>query len=84
MTAAAPATGRRFFAASGLANGLCLAATPAFALMALITWHYGGAMEMICSGGQGIFSPGSMVTMYALMSFFHLTPWLRLLRRPGT
>lgn len=80
MTAKASETGRRFFAAPGLAGALCLAAAPTFALMAGITWRYGGAMEMICSGGQGIFSPDSMVTMYALMSLFHMAPWLRLFR----
>ena len=80
MTTKAKETGRRFFAVAGLAGALCLAAAPTFALMAGITWRYGGATEMICSGGQGIFSPGSMVTMYALMSLFHMVPWLRLFR----
>lgn len=61
-------------AALGVADWLHLAATPAFALMALLTGLTGG--DMLC----GTASPlGGMVPMYLLMSAFHLPPWLRLM-----
>ena len=58
------------------ANWLHLAAAPTFASMALLTGVLGGGpLEVLCSA-----SPLSgMVPMYALMSAFHLAPWLRLL-----
>lgn len=66
-------------AALGIAKWLRLAATPTFAIMALMTGVLGGgSMDMLCSAGQG--SPLSgMVTMYLLMSAFHLAPWLKLI-----
>lgn len=45
---------------------LSLAATPTFAIMALYSGMQEGCM------------PG-MIPMYALMSLFHASPWLRLL-----
>jgi hypothetical protein len=36
--------------------------------------------DMICGGMQGPLSLQGMVPMYALMSAFHLAPWLRLFR----
>ena len=71
--------------ASHLARWLGLAATPTFAVMALLTAAFsGGPMEMLCSGGHGL-SLGGMVPMYLLMSVFHSAAWLRLFsgRRPG-
>ncbi len=61
------------------ADWLCLAATPAFAVMALLTAVLGsGAPDMLCSAMQA--SPLSgMVPMYVLMSAFHSAPWLRLI-----
>ncbi|MDQ0315891.1 hypothetical protein [Amorphus orientalis] len=64
---------------------LSLAATPTFAVMAWIS-----AAETvpgaICTAGAGPLPLGGMVTMYLLMSVFHLPPWLKLasrhLRRP--
>jgi hypothetical protein len=54
--------------------------------MALHSAARGGA-EMLCSSTQDVFAPGGMVTMYALMSAFHLAPWLKLIsshaRSPG-
>jgi hypothetical protein len=48
--------------------------------MALVAAVHGGGMsDMMCSGGGSPLS--GMATMYALMSAFHLGPWLRLL--PG-
>jgi hypothetical protein len=65
---------------AGAATWLSLAAAPTFAVMGLLTAvHSGGMPDMICSGGGSPLS--GMVTMYALMSAFHLGPWLRLLSR---
>ena len=71
-------------AALGLANWLCLAAAPTFAMMALLTGVFGGGpAEMLCSVAHA--SPLSgMVPMYLLMSAFHSAPWLKLIRsRPS-
>jgi hypothetical protein len=66
-------------AALGIVKWLCLAATPTFALMALLTSVLGsGSMEFLCSAGHG--SPlNGMVSMYLLMSAFHSAPWLKLI-----
>jgi hypothetical protein len=59
----------------GAARWLCLAASPTFALMALVTAVFGES-GMDCMAVQ---SPlAGMVPMYLLMSAFHLAPWLRL------
>ncbi|MCC2687323.1 MAG: hypothetical protein K0S21_126 [Rhizobiaceae bacterium] len=65
----------------GAANGLALAASPTFAIMALLTAVPGGGpAEMLCSADPA--SPLSgMATMYLLMSAFHAAPWLKLVRR---
>jgi hypothetical protein len=65
-------------AAHRAADWLCLAATPAFAIMAVLTATFGGDMPMICSAGPDAFPFGGMVPMYVLMSGFHSAPWLRL------
>ncbi len=63
-----------------IADCLSLAAAPTFAIMALLTCMFGGASDMLCSAAHA--SPlGGMMPMYLLMSAFHLTPWLRLIRR---
>ncbi|MDN4999579.1 hypothetical protein ACFQZO_01610 [Bradyrhizobium sp. GCM10027634] len=64
-------------AASQLARWLGLAATPTFAVMAVLTAVLGGSADM-CSAGHGL-SLGGMVPMYLLMSAFHSAAWLRLL-----
>jgi hypothetical protein len=64
---------------AGAAGLLSLAATPTFAVMALLAAVHGGSVPEMCSGGGSPLS--GMVTMYALMSAFHLGPWLRLLSR---
>jgi hypothetical protein len=65
----------------GLAEWLGLAATPTFAVMALLAGPLGGGrMEMLCLSGYGT-ALGGMVPMYLLMSAFHAPPWLRLVRR---
>ncbi len=67
-------------AALGPTERLCLAATPTFAIMALLTGLGGSPMDRLCSSGHG--APlGGMVTMYLLMSAFHSPPWLTLILR---
>jgi len=68
-------------AAHGVAEWLRLAATPTFAIMALLTALGGSQMDWLCSSGYG--SPlNGMVTMYVLMSAFHSSPWLKLICGP--
>jgi len=71
-------------AARHLARWLALAATPTFAIMAVLTSMTGPA-EMLCSAGQWSLL-GGMVPMYLLMSAFHSAAWLRLIseRRRGS
>jgi hypothetical protein len=57
-----------------LTNALYLAATPTFAIMAVLS-AVNGSTDMMCSAAHG--SLGGMVPMYALMSAFHAGPWLR-------
>ena len=69
-------------AALGMAEWLCLAATPAFAIMALLTGVVGGGpRDMLCSAAQDGSPLSGMVPMYLLMSAFHLPPWLKLVSR---
>ena len=71
--------------ALGATDWICLAATPTFVIMALLTAvPGGGAPDMLCSAAAA--SPlGGMVPMYLLMSAFHSAPWLKLIsnRRSG-
>ncbi len=70
----------------GIADWLCLAATPTFATMALLTGVFGGdAPDMLCSAAQDALPLSGMVPMYLLMSAFHSAPWLKLIssRRKG-
>ena len=69
----------RGLAARGAADWLCLAATPTFAIMALLTAVAGGQHDMLCTATQHASPLGGMVPMYLLMSLFHLVPWLKLL-----
>lgn len=73
---------RRNGAALMVADVLALAASPTFAVMALLTGIMGsGSAEM---PGMAHASPMSgMVTMYLLMSAFHVAAWLKLVRRRG-
>ncbi|QOZ34839.1 hypothetical protein [Bradyrhizobium sp. CCBAU 53421] len=61
-----------------VARWLALAAAPTFAVMALVAAL--APVDMICGAMQGPLSLQGMVPMYALMSTFHLAPWLRLFR----
>ena len=65
-------------AARHLARWLALAATPTFAIMAVLTAVIGGRADMLCGAGQGSLL-GGMVPMYLLMSAFHAAPWLKLI-----
>jgi hypothetical protein len=65
--------------AIGLAQWLCLAAAPTFAIMALLTGLGESRMDGLCSSGHGAPLSG-MVIMYLLMSAFHSPPWLNLIR----
>ncbi len=78
------ATRRNAAASGGLADGLALAATPTFALMAAATVILdNGPAGMLCS--TAAVSPLSgMATMYLLMAAFHAAPWLKRLRAAHT
>jgi hypothetical protein len=63
---------------------LRLAATPAFAIMALLTGLMPDQMYDLCSAGTAAPLTG-MAAMYLLMSVFHLPPWPKLIaHRRGT
>ena len=61
-------------------DALALAASPTFAVMALLTATTSGSVtEVLCTIAHA--SPLSgMATMYLLMSAFHIGPWLKLMR----
>jgi hypothetical protein len=62
-------------------DALALAASPAFALMGLLTAI--GTPEMpFCAAAPSFLPVDGMTAMYLLMSLFHATPWLRLACRP--
>ena len=65
-------------AARHLARWLGLAATPTFAIMAVLTAVLGGPADMLCAAGYGSVLSG-MVPMYLLMSAFHASAWLKLI-----
>ncbi len=56
---------------------LGFAAAPTFALMACIS-ALGTASMAICSATASLLPINDMAFMYALMSIFHLAPWLKL------
>ena len=72
-------------AGRAVAGWLCLAATPTFAVMALLTALTGGESDTLCAAMQHASPPGGMILMYLLMSAFHSAPWLKLIsgRRGG-
>lgn len=64
------------------ADWLSLAAAPTFALMAVVTGILdGGVHQMACSPAMPMSPLTGMVPMYALMSGFHFTPWVKLIGR---
>lgn len=69
--------------AANMAGWLYLAATPTFALMALIS--AADSPGTICSTALPLAAIDSMALMYLLMALFHLPPWLKLLSsRPAS
>jgi hypothetical protein len=67
-------------AAVGAANGICFAAAPTFATMALMTSVLGHAPhDLFCAAVQDASPLSGMVWMYLLMSAFHSVPWLKLI-----
>jgi hypothetical protein len=68
-------------AAVAASGWLSLAATPTFAVMALLAGPANGPVGGLCA----VRSPfDGMAAMYALMAVFHAAPWLRLMaRRPA-
>jgi hypothetical protein len=60
---------------------LSLAAAPTFVVMALWSAVADGPAEMMCSSGGSALSLNGMAAMYALMSVFHVSPWLTLLSK---
>lgn len=85
VSAAAGASRDGVVAVRHLTRWLALAATPTFAVMAVLTAMLGGPADMLCAAGQGSVL-GGMVPMYLLMSAFHSAAWLRLIaeRRGAT
>ncbi len=63
-----------------IARLLPFTASPALALMALVTGiSEAGRTNIICLTTDDISYFNDMVAMYLLMSFFHLPPWLKAL-----
>jgi uncharacterized membrane protein len=61
------------------AGWLCLAATPTFAIMALLTALGGGQPDILCATVHRASPFNGMVVMYLLMSAFHAASWLKLI-----
>jgi len=61
------------------ADWLCLAATPSFAIMALLSGISSAGLPGICATMPSSSSLGGMTGMYLLMSAFHSAPWLNVL-----
>jgi hypothetical protein len=58
---------------------LSFAASPVFAVMALLSLVDGSRHAMLICGAAGdALSPNGMTAMYLLMSAFHVAPWLTL------
>jgi len=74
-------------AAAGAVHFLSLAASPTFALIALLTGTLDvGPQDLLCLTTQHASPLNEMVVMYLLMSAFHSAPWLKLIsgRQNGT
>ena len=67
------------------ANWLGLAATPTFAIMALLTAFRGSSPpDVLCAAVQHASPVSGMAAMYWLMSAFHSAPWLKLISSRGS
>src|SRR5262245_38004729 len=76
---AIPSRGRQS-ATLRAADGLCLAAAPTFAIMAVLTGVFGSDQpDSICSAVEHTSTLSGMIVMYFLMSGFHSPPWLKLI-----
>jgi hypothetical protein len=65
-----------------IADRLCLAAAPAFAVMTLVTVVFDtSAANTMCASMARSAPFTGMTGMYVLMSVFHLPPWLNLIAR---
>jgi hypothetical protein len=75
---------QEWFKASRVADWLCLAATPTFAIMAVVMGVL-GSHDVLCSATHDASPLSGMIPMYLLMSAFHSAPWLKLIsgRRSG-
>ncbi|QZP09745.1 hypothetical protein K5X80_03890 [Caenibius sp. WL] len=62
------------------AHWLGLAASPTFALMALIA-TIDAPPPALCAASARLLPIDGMIVMYVLMSLFHLPPWLKLTGR---
>jgi hypothetical protein len=63
--------------ARGATGWIGLAASPTFALMAWIEATDAPRLAL-CSSASGMLPIDGMAWMYLLMSFFHVSPWLKL------
>lgn len=61
------------------ARFLSLAAAPTFGIMALWSSLGDASADAMCVGGGRAFPLSGMTIMYALMSAFHVPPWLAML-----
>jgi len=61
------------------AGALALAASPAFAIMALLTAAQGGGHTAPYCAAAGGSILGGMAPMYLLMTAFHAGPWVKLI-----
>ena len=62
-----------------MAKWLRLAATPSFAIMALLTVALDSGQPNALCLTAGSLQPGGMAPMYLLMAIFHSAPWLNLI-----
>jgi len=70
----------------GASDWIALAAAPIFAILAGLAFILeAGPPDVLCSATQHASPLNGMTVMYALMSVFHSTPWVRLVsgRRDG-
>src|SRR5262245_63628460 len=82
MIASQSETGRCSRAAAPVAaRWLLVAASPTFAVMALLTYLSGGDEDVMCSAAHSVSPLSGMVPMCVLMAAFHLAPWLKLISR---
>jgi hypothetical protein len=69
---------RREWPKAGVDSLLSFAATPTFAVMALMT-ATDGEPQLLCTAAHLASPLGGMIPMYLLMSAFHSGPWLKLI-----